>query len=173
MEFRKDFGFLWRPLRHLSLLTNFTYAESTVTTPRRAQQVQTNTERQLQGQPLFVANGVLEYNNPDWVTARLLYTTADRVLTNAGSFGLPDIFEERRDGLDAVLLFPLKRWLGHPITARMAAENILNQTYRSTQGSELQRLYTTGVKFTLGLSYAFSGGEKPTSPSSGVTEGGQ
>lgn len=172
LEFRKDFGFLWHPLRNLSLLTNFTYAESTVTTPRQAQQVQTNTERQLQGQPLFVANGVLDYTNPDWFTARVLYSTADRVLTNAGSFGLPDIFEERRDTLDAVLLFPLKRYIGYPVTARMAAENVLNAPYVSTQGSELQRLYTTGVKFSLGFSYAFSGGEKPTSPASGVTEGG-
>jgi hypothetical protein len=70
------------------------------------------------------------------------------------------------------MIFPLKRYLGTPFTVRLSAENILNQPYHSTQGDELQRLYTTGVKFTLGFSYAFSGGEKSTSPSSGVTEGG-
>lgn len=172
LEFRKDFGFLWRPLRNLMLLTNFAYIESDVTAPRGAMQVQTNTSRQLQGQPKFVANGVLDYDNPDLFTARLLYSTADRVLTNAGSFGLPDIFEERRDQLDAILIFPLKKYLGYPFSVRMSAENILNSDYHSTQGDELQKLYTSGVKFTLGFSYAFSGGERSTGPASNAAEGG-
>lgn len=172
LEFRKDFGFLSRHLRDLSLLTNFTYADSTVTTPRGSLEVQTSTERQLQGQPAFVANAVLDYTKPDWVTARVLYSTADDVLTNAGSFGLPDIFEQRRDSLDAVLSFPLRRALGQPLTLRLSAENLLNAPYVSVQGDELQRRYATGVKFTIGLSYAFSGGITPTSPpSSGTAEG--
>jgi hypothetical protein len=185
MELRKNFGFLWHPLRHLMLITNFAYIDSEVTTPRGAMQVQTNTQRPLQGQPGFVAGAVLDYDNPDVLTARLLYNTADRVLTNAGSFGLPDIYEERRDQLDAVLIFPLQKYLGAPFQIRMAAENILNQTYHSTQGDELQRLLTTGVKFTLGFSYSFSGGPPavgasnaasqgaPSPPSGGTEEGAQ
>lgn len=155
-EGRKDFGFAWSRLRDLSLLTNVTYAQSEVTAPvSGVAQVQTNTERQLQGQPLYVANAVLDYTKPDVVTARLLYSTSDRVITNAGSFGLPDIFDERRNSLDAVLSVPLKRWIGQNIVTRLTVENILNDPQESTQGGLLQRSYATGVKFTLGMGVTF------------------
>ena len=155
-EGRKDFGFLGHRLRDLSILTNVTYAESEVTAPvSGVAQVQTNTERQLQGQPLYVVNASLDYTKPDVVSARLLYSTADRVITNAGSFGLPDIFDERRNSLDAVVSVPLKRWLGYNMATRLSVENILNDPQESTQGGLLQRNYSTGVKFTLGLGYTF------------------
>jgi outer membrane receptor protein involved in Fe transport len=159
-EGRKDFGFVHRHLKPFSLLTNVTYAESDATIPVQrlfgVRTVQTNTSRPLQGQAPFIVNAALEYDRPDVVTARLLYFTADDRISAVGSNGLPDIVEQRRDQIDAVVIVPLKKYLkGAPISMKLSAENITNSPIVFRQGDELQRRYTTGVKLTLGFSYTY------------------
>jgi hypothetical protein len=155
-EGRKHLGFLGPRFRHLSVLANFTWAQSSVTAPRTSRtQVQTTTERELQGQAPFIANGALDWTHPRWGSARLLYNTAERRIATAGAFGLPDIFEERRDQLDAVVVVPLRDLLGVPLTWKLSAENLFNHPAVFTQGDQVQRRFTTGVKFSMGLSYAF------------------
>jgi hypothetical protein len=157
VEARKDFGFIHPWLKPLAVITNFTWSDSTVDVPPQdlfgLTTLQTSAERQLVGQAPFIANGAVDYTQPDWFTARLLYYTADRSITSAGFSGLDDIFFERRNQLDAVLIFPLKKWLGAPLTTRLSVENIFNDPYVFTQGPLVQERYTNGVKFTVGLSY--------------------
>jgi hypothetical protein len=157
VEGRKNFGFVHERLRPLSLITNVTWADSAVTVPnQRVLGLTTLTnpeERRLVGQAPFIVNGGLDYTQPDVLTARLLYFTAARSINSAGFNGLPDIFLERRDQLDAVLIVPLKRWIGFPVNAKLAAENILNDPYTWTQGAVTQQRYTNGVKFTLAINY--------------------
>jgi outer membrane receptor protein involved in Fe transport len=156
LEARKDWGFIWPRLKYLSLLTNFTYAKSEVMAPRTSNvQVQTETNRELQGQAPFIINAALDYTHPRWGSARLLYNSTDTRIAVAGSFGLPDIFEEQRDQVDFVALAPLKEYIGYPVTAKFSAENITNSPIVFTQGPEVQRRYTTGVKLTLSFSWAF------------------
>jgi hypothetical protein len=50
---------------------------------------------------------------------------------------------------------PLKKYLNVPISMKLSAENITNSPIAFRQGDELQRRYTTGVKFTLGFSYTY------------------
>jgi TonB-dependent receptor len=156
-EGRKSFGFAWSKLRDLSLLTNVTYNHTDVMVGRSSVfEVQTNLERELQGASPFIVNAVLEYANPRWATARLLYNTAGRRILTVGSFGLPDIFEERRNQLDAVLLVPLQEYgLRAPITMKLSAENLLNDRYLATQGSQVQRQFDTGITVGLGFTYSF------------------
>jgi hypothetical protein len=156
LETRKDGGFIWSPLKNLSLLTNFTYALSELQAPRTSRfQVQTSTDRDLQGQAPYIVNAALDYTHPKWGSIRGLYNTAGRRISVAGSDFLPDIYEERRDQVDMVLIFPLKELVGLPLTAKLSAENITNTPIKFTQGPEVQRRYTSGVKFGLGLSYSY------------------
>src|SRR5262249_18518854 len=102
-EGRKNFGFISPHLEYLSFLANVAYVQSTVTIPRAQRlQVQTSTERPLQGQAPYVVNAALDYTHPRWGTLRFLYNTAGSSVFLAGSFGLPDILEEPRHQLDAV-----------------------------------------------------------------------
>jgi outer membrane receptor protein involved in Fe transport len=155
-EGRKNLGFVSPWLRHLSLVTNATYVESDVEIPPEPGVVLPN--RALQGQAPFIINAVLDYTHPDWGTARLLYNTTGARITSVGGGIVPDIFEERRDQLDAVLIVPLKRF-GIPLTAKLAAENLLDDRFEFTQetdrGTLIQNEYTTGIKVSFGLSYAF------------------
>jgi hypothetical protein len=155
LEGRKNFGFIQERLRPLSLLINWTLADSNVSIPRQEvfglTTVSSSKERRLVGQAPFIVNAALDYTLPDVLTARLLYFTADESISAVGILGLPDIEFERRDQLDASLLVPLKRWVGFPLNAKLSAENLLNDPYTFTQGSVVQQRYTNGVKFTFSL----------------------
>ena len=154
-EGRKNLGFVHERLRPLSLLTNFTWADSAVTVPtQRVLGLTTVTnpeERRLVGQAPYIINAGIEYSLPDAFTGRLLYYTADTSISTAGFNGLPDINFEARNQLDAVMVVPLKRWLGVPMNAKLSVENILNDPYVFTQGPVVQTRYTNGVKFTFSL----------------------
>jgi outer membrane receptor protein involved in Fe transport len=158
VEGRKDFGFAHPALRHLSLLANVAYIDATVNVPIRRQggvrAVQSSTSRTLQGQAPYIVNAALDYTHPRWGSFRLLYNTAGSRITSAGSFGLPDIFEEPRHELDAVAILPLKL-LDVPFTLKLAAENLLDDPVLFTQGGQIQRRYTSGIKVSLGLSYTY------------------
>src|SRR5262245_31013696 len=159
LEFRKDFGFLspwWSKFKNLSLLTNLNYSTSTAITPRGEFQVQTSQERQMQGQAPYILNVSLDYNDPNWGSARLLYNRIGSTLFAVSAYGIPDRFEEPRNGLDAVLIMPLQRFTGMPLTAQLGIENILNDRYLWKVGDETQRRFTKGVKFGLVLTYNFN-----------------
>ena len=143
-EGRKNFGFLSAALADVNVVTNVAYVHSSVDVPRGGlAQVQTSTNRPLQGQAPFVVNTSLEYAHPTLGTARLLYNTAGRRITSAGAFGLPDIYEERRDQLDLVLISRIAP-LGTPMNVKFAIENILNDNVEFTQGGLIQRDYDPG-----------------------------
>ena len=158
VEGRKDFGFAAPWLKNLSLFANVAYIDATVNVPRQrtggVSTVATSTSRTLQGQSPYIVNAVLDYTHPRWGSARLLYNTAGARITSAGSFGLPDIFEEPRHQLDAVLILPL-RLFDVPFTAKLGAENLLDDPVVFTQGSAIQRSYTRGIKVSAGLSYTY------------------
>jgi outer membrane receptor protein involved in Fe transport len=154
-EGRKNLGFIWGPLRDLSFILNATWAESEVIAPRESTlEVQTNERRKLQGQPDLIVNASLEYAHPRWGTARLLYNTIDDRIARVGTFGLPDIIEERRDQVDAMVVIPLDDLLGYPLHFKFSAQNILNGAVRFIQGSEVQQSYTNGVSFGASLGYS-------------------
>ena len=154
-EARKDFGFIKPFLKNVSVITNFAYIDATVSIPKaKTLQVQTSTSRPLQGQAPYIANGVLDYTHPQWGTVRLLYNTAGPRVTSAGSFGLPDIIEERRDQLDAVVIFPIHPF-GLPLTAKLGAENLLDDRFLFTQAGRIQREFNRGIKVAVGLAYTY------------------
>jgi hypothetical protein len=156
LEGRKNLGFLHRRLANVGVALNVAWIDSTVEVgPASGLEVQTSADRALQGQSPFVVNAGIDYTHPRFGTVRLLYNTAGSRLSRVGAFGLPDIFEERRDQLDAVVLVPLNELIDLPLTAKLGIENILNDQYEYTQADRTQVRYTAGTKFTVGISYSF------------------
>jgi hypothetical protein len=158
-EGRKTAEFISPKLRGLSLQTNVTYFPISKTHVPTAvvaglETQQTNTKRGAGDVPGFIVNAALEYALPDTMTARLLYTTAGTALVRAGGQGLPDTFAQRYDQLDAVLQFPLKRWLDAPVTLQLSAENITNDQVVTTQGPLVTGRTTRGVTFGISFSYS-------------------
>jgi hypothetical protein len=154
-ELRKNFGFVSSHLEYLTFLTNVTYSESEVNIAPSQRGVLTSLQRSLQGQAPFIVNAALDYTHPRWGSFRLLYYTAGARIWGVAAFLLPDIMEERRDQLDAVLSLPLEEYLDVPLTAKLSAENITNDTVVLSQGPHTFRRFSRGVKLGIGLSYAF------------------
>lgn len=116
--------------------------------------VQTNAKRALQGQAPYVVNAAIEYDQPGWGTARLLYNTIGPRIVFAGTDKLPDIFEEPRNKLDLVLLSQINPF-GTPLTAKLSFDNLLDEPVEQTQGDQIVRKYSLGVKVTFGISYTY------------------
>lgn len=140
-------------LSNFRLIANVSYIHSTADVQERGEEPRS---RPLQGQPDFVINAALEYEQIDFLTTRLSYYTVGERLDSIGipSERIPDTFEQRRDQLDFVLIKPFTLF-ETPMTAKLSVENILNDQFLKLQDDFVVRRYTTGVKFTAGLSYSF------------------
>lgn len=160
LEARTSLSRFWDRLDGFFFLTNFTWADSEAKIPQDSGQVRT---RSLQGQAPFIVNAGLSYRTPRWGELRLLYNTADRRVEAAGPPDsdpltgqplIPEVYEERRDQLDAAYLTKAQIF-SVPLQIKLTAENLLNDQYVFTQADLVQKRFTTGVKFSLSLTYAF------------------
>jgi len=153
LEARKNFAFVTPRLEPLNVLLNVTGSGSNVNVPSTS--TGAILSRPLVGQSPWLINAVLEYTDAKWGTARILYTTAGPTLAAIGLEQLPDLYDQPRNQLDAVYVLPLKPLLDVPMTAQLTVQNILNDPYVRTQGGQVANRFTTGVKFTFSMSYAF------------------
>ena len=99
-------------------------------------------------------NAALDFTHPRFGSHRLQYNTSGSTITFAGTFGLPDVEEQRRDQLDFVSLIPVKPF-GLPLTVKLSAENLLNDRVLVTQGGLVQDRFEKGIKVGIGLTYTF------------------
>ncbi len=157
LEGRKDFGFLSSRLQGLNLLANYTWVNSRAVVPSVKGDADFTPgggrARALQGQARYIVNATLEYSHPRFGTYRLLYNRAGRRIDSIGIL-LPDIIEEPRNQLDAVVIFPVKLF-DVPLTAKLSAENLLDSEYLFTQAGNVYYRYTRGTTVSIGLSYAY------------------
>jgi hypothetical protein len=173
LEGRKEFGFLAPTLRatrglsalapyapNLSLSLNVSVVESEVNfgedrTTSGVADLITSRSRALQGQAPYTINAALEYAlEQQRGVARLLYNTSGRTLALAGFSRIPDAFQEARDQLDFVCSRKINPF-GTPLTAKLSAENLLNDDVLQTQADFTKLRYRNGVKLTFGISYSF------------------
>ncbi|HSR68832.1 MAG TPA: TonB-dependent receptor [Acidobacteriota bacterium] len=154
LDFRRNLKFLTSKLENFSVNVNYTFVDSDVEIIDDANLALTSLSRPLQGQSRHILNTIFEYANPDWGTsARLLLNYQGDRISDVGSFGIPDILEEGRPTLDAVLIQPLgssRKW-----GLKFSAENLLDRAVEFTQGGLIQRAYSLGRKFGISLSYSF------------------
>ncbi len=152
LEARKSLGFLNRGLADLSVQGNFTFVDSKVRIRRQDAGALTSIDRPMMGQSRFVYNAIAEWNRPKWRSnARFYANSVSRRITEVGTFGLPDIYQERNVFLDFVYQLSLTetgKW-----SIRFNAENLGDNDYRWKQGDFLVRNYRLGRTYSVGLNY--------------------
>lgn len=134
------------------LSANYTYVDSSVDLGSAAS-IQTTRERPLQGQSPYVVNLQIGYANPD--TGRetsLLFNRFGERISNVGTYGAPDIYEEPFNQLDFVYAQHLP-WAGLGFKARL--KNLLDPKVEYSQGNGVTREYRRGREVLLTLDWRF------------------
>ena len=160
-EARKRLDQCHEYLKNFSVNFNATYVQSEVPLSAEQQRIaQTrvgnySTTRPLQGQPLYIINAGLSYDDqPNGFFAGLFYNVTGPYLYAVG-FDLPDIYEQPAPSLD----FNLTQEFADHWSFTFRGKNLLNPVFRQTityQGSEVDYLaYTKGYDVSLGLKYGF------------------
>jgi hypothetical protein len=153
LEYRSSMAQLSRRLREFSLSSNFTFVDSEVDIGDSDAVLLTTRSRALLGQSRYVFNFITEWVKPRWRSdARFYVNYVSRRISDVGTFGLPDLYQEANTILDFVYQYSIAE--GGKWTLRFDAENLGNNQYRWTQGDFLQRSYRLGRTFQAGVSYS-------------------
>ena len=166
VELRKRLDQVHSALKNYSIFFNFTQIQSKVTmTP---QEVEIRTEsgipgstRPLQGQPTYVLNAGLNYDNPEYrFYGGLYFNVSGEFLYAAGGGSVPgeaqpDSYEQPFPSLD----FNITQGLTENWKVTFRGKNMLNPFYRLTQtqnGVEYDTYtFTKGWDMSLNMSYSF------------------
>jgi TonB-dependent receptor len=152
LEARKNLGFLNPRLREFNVQGNFTFVDSNIRIRQQDASILTSQERPLLGQSRYIYNVITEWAKPQWRSnARFYVNWVSRRITDVGTFGVPDIYQEANTFIDFVYQLQLDeagRW-----GLRFDAENLADNRYRWTQGPFDQRLYQLGRTFKAGVSF--------------------
>jgi len=122
--------------------------------PRECLEIQTNSNRSLQGQADLVLNFAAQYDHDDWGTFRILHNHVGETIAAAGVDGSPDIYAVGRHQLDFVWTASFEPF-EIPITTKFTVENILDDEFGERQGALTTDSYKAGVSVGLGISYSF------------------
>jgi outer membrane cobalamin receptor len=151
LELRRDLGFLADALAPLSVQLNYTFVDSTIDVGAD-NQIVTNTERALVGQPDQVVNAILEWQSSALrATSRLIFTATGERIFEAGAFGIPDVVEQPLSVLDFVWKQDLD-FLAAGLGAKLSLTNLLDQDVELRGGYD--ETYALGRGISLSLSYA-------------------
>jgi TonB-dependent receptor len=159
IEARSDLAFLAGGLTNVSVNANLTLVKSEVTTGSlidvylpgtgATQLAVVSKNRSLQGQSPYVANLGLTWGVPDGPTASVLFNRFGRRIDAVGGQATPEIYEEARSQLDAVVEWPLTGgW-----KAKLSANRLLGNEVQYTQGGGTLRSYDVGRSVSLSLGW--------------------
>lgn len=153
LEYRQSLARLSPRLKSLALSSNFTFVDSNIDIKPEDATIVTSQSRALLGQSRFIANATLQWAEPKLRSdAKFFANYVGRRISDVGTFGVPDIYQEGNTLLDFVYRYTIdekNRW-----TLRFEAENLANNHYHWTQGEFLQRSYRVGRSFQVGISYS-------------------
>lgn len=155
-ELRKRLGFLGRWLfespiwDRLEVAGNASWIESQIDISEQG--ILTSSSRALQGQSPYVLNAQVSYiHGEGGPETSLLYNVAGRRISEVGVLGQPDKYAQPFGQLDFTLSWPL----GERATFKFKAQNLLDSTFKITQGDEVTQIYDKGRKFSVGLDITF------------------
>lgn len=150
LEARFSLGRVHRALDPISLAANVSLSWSEVNIPADScggsTFLLTNTRRTLGGQSPVVANLVLGYSTPSVpISAYVFYNVYAARLEEAGSFGLPDVYQDTFHQLDLAFNWtPSERF-----NLRLTAKNLLGQAVVLRQGGVIVEERLAGASFAL------------------------
>ncbi len=159
-EFRKNLDFIGSGFNNFSLDGNFTLAVSDINLSeyelnnRLFYDSSASSTRPLQGQSPYLVNGGLSYDNGSSGTSiSLLYNVFGRRLSEVGSAGKPDVYEQPRHMFD----FTISQKFFEALSFKCSCKNLFNARVRKTMeyyGTEyIVQEYSLGTSWSVGLSY--------------------
>ena len=152
LEMRKGLRSVSQRLADFDLQANFTFVDSDVTIRPEDQGILTSRQRPLVGQSRYVYNLIAEWAKPALRSqARFYINGVSRRISDVGSFGLPDIYQERNLFLDFVYQYSFTE--SGKVNLKFNAENLADNPYRWTQGGLPFRQYHLGRTYSVGVSY--------------------
>ncbi|PKM12366.1 MAG: TonB-dependent receptor [Gammaproteobacteria bacterium HGW-Gammaproteobacteria-3] len=156
------FGYEAEILKHLEFISpklanffvggNYTWSQSEIELLPANLQTQTTNFRPLQGHSKYIINAQVGYDNPDnGITSTLLYNTIGKRITEVGSLGAPDKYEQPFDQLDFVFRYKFPEHYSVAFNAR----NLLDDTVTVRQGDRVTRQFKRGREFRLSFKLEF------------------
>ncbi len=153
LEFRQSLARFSPKLRTFGVSSNFTFVDSSIAIKPQDATIVTSQSRPLLGQSRYIFNSTFQWANPRLRSdAKFFANYVARRITDVGTFGLADIYQEGNTFLDFVYRLKLDekgRW-----NLRFEAENLANNHYRWMQGDILQRSYRLGRTFQVGINFS-------------------
>jgi hypothetical protein len=125
LEYRHGLGRYIPALKDFSVSSNFTFVNSNIEIAPENRGVLTTTSRPMMGQSKYVFNGTLQWSKPNWHSdARFFSNWVSRRITDLGTFGTPDIYQEPVTTLDFAYQYTVGD--GRHWSYRFEAENLTN-----------------------------------------------
>jgi TonB-dependent receptor len=153
LEWRRNLQFIHDSLLPFSVQANVTLVDSNVDLPEAPTLLLTSRSRPMVGQSRYVYNVIVDWRKPEWRSdARFSVNTVSRRITDVGTFGLPDIYQEGNTFLDVAYQYSLgaeRQW-----GLRFTGENLGNTHHLWTQAGLPHRSYRTGRTFSAGISFS-------------------
>ncbi len=164
LEYRQTLGWIWEPLKYLAFGANGTWLDSEVEVPASEQKALADyaldeDSRPLQGQPAYLLNLNLTYDNPDsGTTVGVFYNLVGETLFSGAARGnedaVPDVFEQAFSVFDVT--FTQRLW--RALTLVTKATNLLGDDrgsfYRMPDGTEATKVLREAAStYQVGLSY--------------------
>lgn len=138
-------------LRDFAVQGNFTFVDSNIDIRSQDASLLTSQHRPLLGQSRYIYNVITDWRKPRWRSeARFDVNCVSRRISDVGTFGLPDIYQEASIFMDVSYQYALTE--NGKYTLRLTGENLGDNHYHWTQGPFTQRSYRLGRTFSVGLS---------------------
>lgn len=155
-EVNRRLDILSEALNDLTFQGNLSLVKSRVNVVRSGFFDPTNLDRALEGQAAYSLNLGLQYQSTFGGTQMgVFYNRFGERLTTAGGSGIPDIIEQPRNQVDAVI----EQGLPRGIRAKIKLANLLDDAFvyqQSANGiTEVQRRYKTGANISVSLVHEF------------------
>jgi len=150
LESRTNLSRFHRLLRDFTTQGNFTFVDSHIEIRDADAALLTSQSRPLLGQSRYIFNVITDWAKPRWRSeARFDVNYVSRRVSDVGTFGVPDIYQEGNTYLDFSYQYSLTE--DGKYTIRLAGENLADNHYHWTQGPFTQRSYRLGRTFSVGL----------------------
>lgn len=146
-EYKLPFSSLWDKLY---IAGNYSWIHSEITLDESNAAFQSSSVRPLQGQSPYIVNAQIGYDDEQNGTkATLLFNTSGERISDVGSSGIPDVYEQPFKQLD----FTLSKEFHKNWRFKLKLSNLLDDEVKYLVGNETQRNYKKGREIVLGISW--------------------